>query len=41
MRAHDQLTSLPEYDAIVMKEIKSPNTSSRPVESVVRTIEGN
>jgi len=41
MRAKDQLTSLPEYDQIVMKEIKSPNVSSRPVESVVRTIEGN
>jgi len=41
MRAKDQLTPLPEYDAIVMKEIKSPNVSSRPVESVVRTIEGN
>jgi peptidoglycan/xylan/chitin deacetylase (PgdA/CDA1 family) len=41
MRAKDQLTPLPEYDQIVMKEIKSPNVSSRPVESVVRTIEGN
>ncbi|HML13162.1 MAG TPA: polysaccharide deacetylase family protein [Xanthobacteraceae bacterium] len=41
MRPRDQLTSLPEYDAIVMKEIKNPNVSSRPVESVVRTIEGN
>jgi peptidoglycan/xylan/chitin deacetylase (PgdA/CDA1 family) len=41
MRARDQLTSLPEYDAIVMKEIKTPNVSGRPVESVVRTIEGN
>ena len=41
MKAHDQLTSLPEYDAIVMKEIKTPNVSGRPVESVVRTIEGN
>jgi peptidoglycan/xylan/chitin deacetylase (PgdA/CDA1 family) len=41
MRAKDELTPLPEYDAIVMKEIKSPNVSSRPVESVVRTIEGN
>jgi len=41
MRAKDQLTPLPEYDEIVMKEIKSPNVSSRPVESVVRTIEGN
>jgi peptidoglycan/xylan/chitin deacetylase (PgdA/CDA1 family) len=41
MKAKDQLTSLPEYDEIVMKEIKTPNVSSRPVESVVRTIEGN
>ena len=41
MRAKDQLSPLPEYDAIVMKEIKTPNVSGRPVESVVRTIEGN
>ena len=41
MKARDQLASLPEYDAIVMKEIKTPNVSGRPVESVVRTIEGN
>jgi peptidoglycan/xylan/chitin deacetylase (PgdA/CDA1 family) len=41
MRARDQLRSLPEYDEIVMKEIKTPNVSGRPVESVVRTIEGN
>jgi peptidoglycan/xylan/chitin deacetylase (PgdA/CDA1 family) len=41
MRARDRLKSLPEYDAIVMKEIKTPNVSGRPVESVVRTIEGN
>jgi peptidoglycan-N-acetylglucosamine deacetylase len=40
MRARDQLAPLPEYDAIVMKEIKTPNVSGRPVESVVRTIEG-
>jgi peptidoglycan/xylan/chitin deacetylase (PgdA/CDA1 family) len=41
MKARDQLASLPEYDAMVMKEIKTPNVSGRPVESVVRTIEGN
>jgi peptidoglycan/xylan/chitin deacetylase (PgdA/CDA1 family) len=41
MRARDQLKSLPEYDAVVMKAIKTPNVSGRPVESVVRTIEGN
>jgi peptidoglycan/xylan/chitin deacetylase (PgdA/CDA1 family) len=39
MRARDQLASLPEYDAIVMKEIK-PALSGRPTQSVVRTIEG-
>jgi len=41
MRARDKLKPLPEYDAIVMKDIKTPNVSGRPVESVVRTIEGN
>ena len=40
MKGRDQLSSLPEYDAIVMKEVKTPNVSGRPVESVVRTIEG-
>jgi len=41
MKGKDPLSPLPEYDAIVMKEIKTPNVSGRPVESVVRTIEGN
>jgi peptidoglycan/xylan/chitin deacetylase (PgdA/CDA1 family) len=41
MRPRDQLKPLPEYDAIVMKEIKTPNVSGRSVESVVRTVEGN
>ena len=41
MRPRDKLKPLPEYDAIVMKEIKTPNVSGRPVESVIRTIEGN
>jgi len=41
MRAKGQLSSLPEYDQIVMKEIKSPNVSSRPIENVVRTVEGD
>jgi peptidoglycan-N-acetylglucosamine deacetylase len=39
MRARDQLASLPEYDAIVMKGIKT-KPGARPVEAVVRTIEG-
>jgi peptidoglycan/xylan/chitin deacetylase (PgdA/CDA1 family) len=41
IRPRDQLNPLPEYDAIVMRGIKTPNVSSRSVESVVRTIEGN
>ena len=40
MRPRGELKTLPEYDAIVMKEIKTPNVSGRPIESVVRTIEG-
>jgi peptidoglycan/xylan/chitin deacetylase (PgdA/CDA1 family) len=41
MRPRGQLKSLPEYDAIAMTEIKAPNMGGRPIESVVRTIEGN
>jgi peptidoglycan/xylan/chitin deacetylase (PgdA/CDA1 family) len=40
MKGRDPLAPLPEYDAMIMKEIKTPNVSGRPVESVVRTIEG-
>jgi peptidoglycan/xylan/chitin deacetylase (PgdA/CDA1 family) len=40
MRARDKLNSLPEYDAIVMKEIKVPTAGTRPVETVVHTIQG-
>src|SRR5262249_13729432 len=40
MKGREPLAPLPEYDAMVMKEIKTPNVSGRPVESVVRTIEG-
>jgi hypothetical protein len=39
MRPRDELKSLPEYDAMVLKGIKSVNVSGRPVESVVRTVE--
>jgi peptidoglycan/xylan/chitin deacetylase (PgdA/CDA1 family) len=41
MRARDQLNPLPEYDVIAMTGIKTQNVSGRPVESVVRTIEGD
>jgi peptidoglycan/xylan/chitin deacetylase (PgdA/CDA1 family) len=40
MRPRNQLDPLPEYDALVMKGIKTPNVSNRSVESVVRTIDG-
>jgi len=41
MRPRGQLASLPEYDALTMTEIKAPNVSGRPIESVVRTVEGD
>ena len=41
MRPRQELKSLPEYDAIVMKGLKPVNVSGRPVESVVRTVGGN
>jgi peptidoglycan/xylan/chitin deacetylase (PgdA/CDA1 family) len=41
MRPHGELKTLPEYDAMVMKGIKTTNVSGRPVESVVRTVVGN
>jgi len=41
MRPREQLNPLPEYDAIVMKGVKTPNGSNRSVESIVRTIDGN
>ena len=41
MKAREPLKSLPEYDAVVIKELKLPTVSTRPIENVVRTIDGN
>src|SRR5437868_351837 len=41
MKAGEPLKSLPEYDASVIKELKLPTVSTRPIENVVRTIDGN
>ena len=41
MRPREELKPLPEYDAIVMKGLKTVNVSGRSVESVVRTVEGD
>jgi peptidoglycan/xylan/chitin deacetylase (PgdA/CDA1 family) len=41
MRPREGLKTLPEYDAMVMKGMKTVNVSGRPVESVVRTVEGD
>ena len=41
MRPREALKPLAEYDAMVMKGIKTVNVSGRPVESVVRTLEGD
>jgi peptidoglycan/xylan/chitin deacetylase (PgdA/CDA1 family) len=41
MRPREELKPLPEYDAMVMKGLKTLNVSGRPVESVVRTVVGN
>jgi hypothetical protein len=37
----EQLNSLPQYDAIVMHEIRAPTMGTLPVEGVVRTTEDN
>jgi hypothetical protein len=41
MVGRDRLNSLPQYDAIMMKEIKMPSASAHPIESVVHTIQEN
>jgi peptidoglycan/xylan/chitin deacetylase (PgdA/CDA1 family) len=41
MRPREELKPLPEYDAIVMKGLKTVNVSGRSIESVVRTVEGD
>ena len=38
MKAKAPLQTLPEYDAMVQKDIKQPIASARPVSSVVQTV---
>jgi peptidoglycan/xylan/chitin deacetylase (PgdA/CDA1 family) len=38
VKSRDPLTTLPEYDDMVMKEMNPANVSARPIGSVVRTI---
>ncbi|WMT75158.1 polysaccharide deacetylase family protein [Bradyrhizobium sp. Ash2021] len=38
VRAKTQLETLPEYDAMLVKDMKVPTASSRPVGSVVQTV---
>ena len=38
MRAKEQLETLPEYDAMLVKDQKVPAVASRPISSVVQTV---
>jgi hypothetical protein len=38
MKAKEQLETLPEYDAMLVKDQKVPAVASRPISSVVQTI---
>jgi len=41
IQAKSPLETLPEYDALIAKEVKLPTVSARPTSSVVRTISGD
>ena len=38
MKAKEQLEALPEYDAMLVKDQKTPAVASRPISSVVQTV---
>ena len=38
MKAKEQLETLPEYDAMLVKDLKVPTVASRPIGSVVQTV---
>ena len=38
MKAKEQLETLPEYDALLVKDQKTPAVASRPISSVVQTV---
>jgi hypothetical protein len=39
LKAKTQLATLPEYDQMIVKDVKLPTVSNRPTASVVRTVE--
>jgi peptidoglycan/xylan/chitin deacetylase (PgdA/CDA1 family) len=39
MKSKDKLTSLPQYDELLKKDMKLPTVSDRPTTTVVRTVE--
>ena len=39
MKAKEQLETLPEYDAMLVKNLKVPTVASRPIGSVVQTVQ--
>jgi peptidoglycan/xylan/chitin deacetylase (PgdA/CDA1 family) len=39
MKAKEQLETLPEYDALLVKDLKVPAVSARPLSSVVQTVQ--
>ncbi len=39
MKAKEQLETLPEYDAMLIKDLKVPTVASRPMGSVVQTVQ--
>ena len=39
MKAKEQLETLPEYDAMLVKDLKVPAVASRPIGSVVQTVQ--
>jgi peptidoglycan/xylan/chitin deacetylase (PgdA/CDA1 family) len=39
MKAKEQLETLPEYDAMLVKDLKVPTVASRPIGSVVQTVQ--
>jgi hypothetical protein len=39
MKAKEPLATLPEYDAMVIKEMNPAAANARPMNSVIRTVE--
>jgi hypothetical protein len=39
MKAKDPVKTIPQYDELLLKDVKLPTVSTRPTSSVVRTVE--